>query len=280
MDAVPTSSRETASGDPSPLAAPLQRRGAEGPRFTFSVAAGPASRTQTCLVKNRTAKVAENAAPPCRPGWPGRSPCPPGGELPPVCTSVPLDRQPGHTPGPKHLAKEPESGPREAGDPQLHAGQLAPPPFSGLEPGWAREPVRSRSGRTRATPSLCVPRPLARLNPGLGGGLTPGLQSSRPESCRSGRHLSLPPEDAPSSACHFPSPAPSASFPKGPAKLPTFSFTPFSSLQLLGLALCVGYECLFFFLFFTDFRAFWGKKKNSTAHLWSPENIHQSQNSY
>lgn len=29
-------------------------------------------------------------------------------------------------------------------------------------------------------------------------------------------------------------------------KLPTFSFTPFSSLQLLGLALCVGYECLFF----------------------------------
>lgn len=165
MDAVPTSSRETASGDPSPLAAPLQRRGAEGPRFTFSVAARPASRTQTCLVKNHTAKVAENAAPPCRPGWPGRSPCPPGGELPPACTSVPLDRQPGHSPGPKHLAKEPESGPREAGDPQLHAGQLAPPPFSGLEPGWAREPVRSRSGRTRATPSLSGPRPLARLNP-------------------------------------------------------------------------------------------------------------------
>lgn len=78
MDAVPTSSRETASGDPSPLAAPLQRRGAEGPRFTFSVAARPASRTQTCLVKNRTAKVAENAAPPCRPAGRAGAPAPQG----------------------------------------------------------------------------------------------------------------------------------------------------------------------------------------------------------
>lgn len=136
--------------------------------------------------------------------------------------------------------------------------------------------MRSRSGRTRATPSLSGPRPLARLNPGLGGGLTPGLQSSRPESCRSGRHLSLPPEDAPASACHFPSPAPSASFPKGPAKLPTFSFTPFSSLQLLGLALCVGYECLFFSSLLLISELSGAKKKLNCAFVVSGEYTSES----
>lgn len=203
MDAVPTSSRETASGDPSPLAAPLQRRGAEGPRFTFSVAARPASRTQTCLVKNRTAKVAENAAPPCRPGWPGRSPCPPGGELPPACTSVPLDRQPGHTPGPKHLAKEPESGPERLGTHSCTLGSSRPRPSQAWSQGGRASRCAAAQVAHAPRPRFLDPGPLARLSPGLGGGLTPGLQSSRPESRCSGRHLSLPREDAPSSACHF-----------------------------------------------------------------------------
>lgn len=117
-------------------------------------------------MKNRTAKVAENAAPPCRPGWPGRSPCPPGGELPPACTSVPLDRQPGHTPGPKHLAKEPESaGPERLGTHSCTLGSSRPRPSQAWSQG-------GRASRCAAAQVAHAPRPRF-LDPGPSRALTP-----------------------------------------------------------------------------------------------------------
>lgn len=165
MDAVPTSSRETASGDPSPLAAPLQRRGAEGPRFTFSVAARPASRTQTCLVKNRTAKVAENAAPPCRPAGQAGAPAPQGeSSLRPAHLSC-WTGSPGTLLDQSIWRRSQSPGPERLGTHSCTLGSSRPRPSQAWSQG-------GRASRCAAAQVAHAPRPRF-LDPGPSRALTP-----------------------------------------------------------------------------------------------------------
>lgn len=165
MDAVPTSSRETASGDPSPLAAPLQRRGAEGPRFTFSVAACPASRTQTCLVKNRTAKVAENAAPPCRPAGRAGAPAPQGeSSLRPAHLSR-WTGSPGTLLDQSIWRRSQSPGPERLGTHSCTLGSSRPRPSQAWSQG-------GRASRCAAAQVTHTPRPRF-LDPGPSRALTP-----------------------------------------------------------------------------------------------------------